>query len=126
MTSGRFTALALATAALLGPAFLGGGDDAPGANGAKRAGPTVLEYLQGIGGRYTVAGIHNREPNSRPDLQTNQLHALVERYPGLWSGLNEFLMHLDHDLAHSSSRAGLVWRLRCHPFRQSGGHMQVP
>jgi|CZKI01.1.fsa_nt_gi mannan endo-1,4-beta-mannosidase len=86
MTSGRSTALALAAAAVLAPASPGAGDRAPGPDGAGRAVPTVLEYLQAIGGRCTVAGIHNREPNSRPDLQTNRIHDLVGRYPGLWSG----------------------------------------
>ncbi len=47
---------------------------------------SVLAYLNKIGGRFTVAGIHNREPNSRPSIQTDKIFELTGRYPGLWSG----------------------------------------
>src|SRR5208282_5514253 len=54
---------------------------------------TVLDYLKSISGKYTVAGMHNREPNSRPAMQTQRLHGLVGRCPGLWSG--DFLYQAD-------------------------------
>ena len=47
---------------------------------------TGLDYLRSIGGKYTFAGIHNREPNSQPALQTDQLFKLVGHYPAFWSG----------------------------------------
>jgi hypothetical protein len=53
----------------------------------------VLRFLQSISGRQTVAGIHNREPNAVPDLQTNEIHDLTGKYPGLWSG--DFLFKPD-------------------------------
>ena len=94
MTSGRcLPAIALAVAALIGPARARGQDAAPGDDRAPPAVSPVLTYLQGIGGRFIVAGIHNREPNSRPDLQTNQLHDLMGHYPGIWSG--DFLFAAD-------------------------------
>ena len=43
----------------------------------------VLDYLQSISGKATVAGIHNKEPNSQPFLYTQRLFKLVGRYPGL-------------------------------------------
>ena len=46
----------------------------------------VLDYLNSISGHATVAGIHNREPNSRPSQQTDRIFSMVGRYPGLWSG----------------------------------------
>ncbi len=46
----------------------------------------VLDYLKSISGKRTVAGLHNREPNSRPATQTDRLFGVVGRYPGLWSG----------------------------------------
>ena len=46
----------------------------------------VLDYLKSISGKHTVAGIHNREPNSRPARQTDRLAGLVGHHPGLWSG----------------------------------------
>ena len=46
----------------------------------------VLDYLKSISGHATVAGIHNREPNSRPARQTDRIFSKVGRSPGLWSG----------------------------------------
>jgi len=46
----------------------------------------VLQYLQSISGSQTVVGIHNREPNAQPALQTNTVFGITGRYPGLWSG----------------------------------------
>jgi len=54
---------------------------------------SVLAYLQRISGKFTVAGIHNREPNSKPAMQTERMAALVGRQPGLWSG--DFLFSAD-------------------------------
>ncbi len=67
------------------------GMSGPGGDGS--GGTTVLEYLKSINGKYTVAGMHNREPNSRPVMQTQRVYSLVERYPGLWSG--DFLFQAD-------------------------------
>jgi mannan endo-1,4-beta-mannosidase len=47
---------------------------------------SVLDYLKSIRGRQTVAGIHNREPNSKPSLQTDEIFKHTGKYPGLWSG----------------------------------------
>lgn len=57
----------------------------------------VLEFLQSISGRYTIAGIHNREPNSDPLMQTNEIISRTGLVPGLWSG--DFLF-LEDDVAH--------------------------
>jgi len=54
---------------------------------------SVLDYLKGISGKLTVAGIHNREPNSQPSMQTDRMTALVGRHPGFWSG--DFLFSAD-------------------------------
>lgn len=59
----------------------------------KPAAVSVLNYLKQISGRQTVAGIHNREPNSRPSMQTDRVARLTGRYPGLWSG--DFLFSAD-------------------------------
>lgn len=45
----------------------------------------VLEYLKNISGSQTVIGIHNREPNSAPAMQTNRVHDITGLWPGLWS-----------------------------------------
>ena len=47
---------------------------------------TVLDYLKSIDGKQTVSGIHNREPNSKPSLQTDEIFKRTGKYPGLWSG----------------------------------------
>jgi len=57
----------------------------------------VLEYLQSISGEKTVAGQHNREPNSDPDKWTNEIFATTGKYPGLWSG--DFLFQAEN-IAH--------------------------
>ncbi|MCX7047857.1 MAG: glycosyl hydrolase [Candidatus Sumerlaeota bacterium] len=54
---------------------------------------SVLNYLKSISGKFTVAGIQNREPNSRPAMQTDRIFDLTGRYPGLWSG--DFLYQAD-------------------------------
>jgi mannan endo-1,4-beta-mannosidase len=53
-----------------------------------------LNYLYSIRGARTVAGQHNREPNSSPAQWTAQIHATTGRYPGLWSG--DFLFQADN------------------------------
>jgi hypothetical protein len=58
-----------------------------------QSGPLVLDYLKNITGKFTVAGINDREPNSRPTLQTDRLFNLTGRYPALWSG--DFLFQAD-------------------------------
>lgn len=47
---------------------------------------SVQEYLRRISGTSTVAGIHNREPNGKPTLQTDEIFKRTGLYPGLWSG----------------------------------------
>jgi len=54
---------------------------------------SVLDYLKSISGKSTVSGIHNREPNSKPILQTDRIFELTGKYPGLWSG--DFLFRKD-------------------------------
>ncbi|MBG8553439.1 glycosyl hydrolase [Hymenobacter guriensis] len=45
-----------------------------------------LNYLYSNAGQRTVAGQHNREPNSSPAVQTNRIYSITGQYPGLWSG----------------------------------------
>ena len=49
-------------------------------------GGKVLNFLRNISGSRTVAGQHNREPNSAPAMWTNKIQATTGRFPGLWSG----------------------------------------
>jgi hypothetical protein len=53
----------------------------------------VLDYLKSISGKQTVIGIHNREPNSTPSVQTDRAYSITGQYPGLWSG--DFLFSAD-------------------------------
>lgn len=46
----------------------------------------VLEYIQSISGKKTLAGQHNKEPNSDPDRWTRYIHETTGKYPALWSG----------------------------------------
>ena len=64
-----------------------------GAPAAKAPAPTVLEYLKSVSGKKTLAGLHNREPNAAPAIQTAQMHDLTGRFPALWSG--DFLFKAD-------------------------------
>jgi len=50
------------------------------------AAPRVLAYLRSIGGSRTVAGQHNKEPNSTPAAATDRVAAIAGRRPALWSG----------------------------------------
>ena len=45
-----------------------------------------MDFFNQISGNYTVVGIHNREPNSRPAIQTDRIQRLTGKYPALWSG----------------------------------------
>jgi mannan endo-1,4-beta-mannosidase len=49
-------------------------------------GSKVLNFLQSISGSRTVAGQHNREPNSEPAMWTDWIYNTTGKYPGLWSG----------------------------------------
>lgn len=57
----------------------------------------VLDYFKRISGKFTVAGIHNREPNRDPARQTARVFAVTGRYPALWSG--DFLFSAE-DVEH--------------------------
>ncbi|HEU5080498.1 MAG TPA: glycosyl hydrolase [Opitutaceae bacterium] len=67
---------------------------------------TVVDYLKSISGRKVISGIHNREPNSRPSLQTDQLYRLIGKYPALWSG--DFLFK-DDDI---NSRWAMIYECK--------------
>lgn len=54
----------------------------------------ALNYLYAISGKYTLAGIHNREPNSNPSKWTEEIKNTTGKYPGLWSG--DFLFQADN------------------------------
>src|SRR6516164_5787471 len=57
-------------------------------------GGKVLNFLRSISGSRTVAGQHNREPNSAPAMWTNKIQTTTGRFPGLWSG--DFLFEQDN------------------------------
>ncbi|MCW7540859.1 glycosyl hydrolase [Aquabacterium sp. A7-Y] len=59
-----------------------------------------LNYLYSISGQKTVAGQHNREPNSDPARWTERIKETTGRYPGLWGG--DFLFSGD-DIAHRAT-----------------------
>ena len=48
--------------------------------------PQVLDYIYSISGKKIVAGQHNKEPNSDPDMWTEYIKKTTGKYPGLWSG----------------------------------------
>ncbi|RZK60701.1 MAG: glycoside hydrolase [Pedobacter sp.] len=55
----------------------------------KIKGPTrfrSLNYLYAISGKYTIAGIHNREPNAHPARWTDTVKVATGKFPGFWSG----------------------------------------
>jgi mannan endo-1,4-beta-mannosidase len=90
----RMLGCATLALALLGSASLSAGEAEPDARDvASRRARAVLAFLKGISGRQVVSGIHNREPNAVPDLQTREIHDLVGAWPGLWSG--DFLFKAD-------------------------------
>ncbi|WP_143869767.1 glycosyl hydrolase [Catenovulum sediminis] len=55
--------------------------------------PVMLNYLNSIKGQKTVVGVHNREPNSDPDMWTEEVAKTTGVWPGLWSG--DFLFSED-------------------------------
>jgi mannan endo-1,4-beta-mannosidase len=57
-------------------------------------GSKTLNFLGSISGSQTVAGQHNREPNSEPATWTNWIHDTTGKFPGLWSG--DFLYEQDN------------------------------
>ncbi len=64
-----------------------------GADTTKK-GLQALKFLYNISGKKTVAGIHNREPNTQPAVWTNKIFATTGKYPGLWSG--DFLFQAEN------------------------------
>ena len=56
-------------------------------------GSKALDFLRSISSSRTVAGQHNREPNSEPAKWTNAIHDTTGKFPGLWSG--DFLYEQD-------------------------------
>jgi len=54
----------------------------------------TLYYLKGISGSQVLAGEHNREPLSDPDMYSDSLFALTTKYPALWS--SDFLFQQDN------------------------------
>ncbi len=46
----------------------------------------TLDYLNSITGIKTIAGEHNREPNSEPAKWTDSIYSVTGKYPALWSG----------------------------------------
>lgn len=46
----------------------------------------VLDYITGISGKKTLAGQHNKEPNSEPAKWTTFIRETTGKYPALWSG----------------------------------------
>jgi len=54
----------------------------------------ALNYLYSISGKKTVAGIHNREPNSTPAVWTDSIYKTTGKFPGFWSG--DFLFEQDN------------------------------
>ena len=54
----------------------------------------VMTYLYSISGKKTLAGQHNKEPNSEPAKWTEFIHQTTGKYPALWSG--DFLFQQDN------------------------------
>jgi mannan endo-1,4-beta-mannosidase len=46
----------------------------------------ALAYLKQISGNHTIAGQHNKEPNSNPSQYTAKAHDITGKWPGLWGG----------------------------------------
>ena len=66
----------------------------------------VLTFLNGISGKKTISGIHNREPNSNPAKWTNWINSTTGKYPGLWGG--DFL----YSSGDQNSRATMITMAR--------------
>jgi mannan endo-1,4-beta-mannosidase len=54
----------------------------------------VINFLNSISGKQTIAGTHNREPNAKPARWTNKIDSVTGHFPGLWSG--DFLFQQDN------------------------------
>jgi mannan endo-1,4-beta-mannosidase len=54
----------------------------------------VLNYLNSISGKYTIAGTHNKEPNATPARWSKKVDSVSGHLPGLWSG--DFLFQQDN------------------------------
>jgi mannan endo-1,4-beta-mannosidase len=93
MIAGRFLWMLCFTSALCVGVGVGYGQVETNQPADVHASISVLEYLKSISGKFAVAGINNREPNSQPALQTDRMFNLVGRYPALWSG--DFLFQAD-------------------------------
>jgi mannan endo-1,4-beta-mannosidase len=48
--------------------------------------PRALDFLNRVGGTSTLAGQHNKEPNSAPTAATERVSRITGRRPALWSG----------------------------------------
>jgi mannan endo-1,4-beta-mannosidase len=46
----------------------------------------TLEFMKSISGKMTLAGQHNKEPNTDPDRWTRFIKETTGKYPALWSG----------------------------------------
>lgn len=81
---------------------------------------SVLDYIKSISGKYTVAGQHNKEPNSDPTRWTRYVQSTTGKTPGLWGG--DFLFRqadIDHrstmiNEAKNQFRSGAVVALTWH------------
>ncbi|MDX2443742.1 MAG: glycosyl hydrolase [Bacteroidales bacterium] len=56
------------------------------ATGALAQSSQVLDYLNQISGKKTLAGQHNKEPNSHPAMWTAFIKKTTGKFPALWSG----------------------------------------
>lgn len=54
----------------------------------------VLQFINSISGKQTIAGQHNKEPNADPDKWTEFIKEITGKYPALWSG--DFLFQQDN------------------------------
>lgn len=67
-----------------------GGADSGGAGGSHggvaATKQKILSYLREIGGKQTISGQHNKEPNTDPTRWTNYVKDVTGKLPGLWSG----------------------------------------
>ncbi len=88
-----------------------------GSGGGSTGTNKVLDYLKSISGSKTVIGIHNREPNSDPDVQTEKAYSITGQYPGLWSG----------DFLFSSSDVANRWTMiyECKRQWDNGSIVQI-
>lgn len=64
------------------------------AQAQKKSTYQVVNYLNSISGKQTLAGTHNREPNAMPARWTNKVDSVTGRFPALWSG--DFLFQADN------------------------------